>query len=66
VERLLEDWTLPEYGIFAIYPHRRFLSPKVRVLVEALRAAFGDGDTDPWWSPARPEPRRAGRAAREK
>ena len=35
--------------IFAVYPHRRFVSPKVRVFVDALRAAFGDGTRDPWW-----------------
>jgi hypothetical protein len=34
---------------FAVYPHRRFLSPEVTVFVEAMRAAFGDGSYDPWW-----------------
>ena len=51
VEPVLLDWSLPEWGIFALYPHRRFLSPKVGVFVEALRAAFGDGSSDPWWPP---------------
>lgn len=54
LEPVLLDWTLPALRVFAVYPHRRFLSPKVRVFVEALRAAFGDGDRDPWW------PERAG------
>jgi DNA-binding transcriptional LysR family regulator len=49
IEALLVDWSLPDYRVFAVYPHRRFLSPKVRVLVEALGAAFGDGTLDPWW-----------------
>lgn len=47
-EQLLRDWSLPEFGIFAVYPHRRFLSPKVRVFIEALRAHFGDGSRDFW------------------
>lgn len=52
MEPVLLDWTLPQYRVFAVYPHRRFVSPKVRVFVDALRAAFGDGSRDPWW----PEP----------
>lgn len=49
VEPLLNDWTLPDFGVFAVYPHRRFVSPKVRVLLDALAARFGDGTADPWW-----------------
>ncbi|MFO1327502.1 MAG: LysR substrate-binding domain-containing protein [Rubrivivax sp.] len=49
VEVLLHDWALPDFGVFAIYPHRRFVSPKVRVLLDALTARFGDGTADPWW-----------------
>jgi DNA-binding transcriptional LysR family regulator len=49
LEPILLDWTLMEYRLFAVYPHRRFLSPKVRVFIEALRDAFGDGQSDPWW-----------------
>ena len=49
LEPVLTDWSVPPLKVFAVYPHRRFLSPKVRVFVEALRAAFGDGDRDPWW-----------------
>lgn len=52
LEPLLLDWSLPEYGVFALYPHRRFVSPKVAVFVEALRARFGDGTQDPWWPDA--------------
>ena len=38
------DWSLlPEYGVFAVYPHRRFVSPKVRAFLEALHTSFGDG-----------------------
>jgi DNA-binding transcriptional LysR family regulator len=53
LERVLSDWSLWEATVFAVYPHRRFLSPKVRVFLEALRAAFGDGTRDPWWPEAR-------------
>ncbi len=49
LEPVLLDWSLPEFGVFAVYPHRRFVSPKVRVLLEALMARFGDGTRDPWW-----------------
>jgi DNA-binding transcriptional LysR family regulator len=49
LEPILLDWSLPEFGVFAVYPHRRFVSPKVRVLLEALIAHFGDGTYDPWW-----------------
>lgn len=52
IEPVLTDWRLPELKVFAVYPHRRLLSPKVKVVVEALRAAFGDGSRDPWWPPA--------------
>ncbi len=50
IEPLLLDWALLDFGVFAVYPHRRFVSPKVRVFIDALRAAFGDGTQDPWWT----------------
>jgi DNA-binding transcriptional LysR family regulator len=53
LEPVLEDWSLASFRIYALYPHRRFVSPKVRAFVEALRAAYGDGTSDPWW-PAAP------------
>jgi DNA-binding transcriptional LysR family regulator len=50
LEPILEEFKLyPDAHAFAIYPHRRFLSPKVKVFVEACRDAFGDGTRDPWW-----------------
>ena len=52
LEPVLRDWSLPEFGIFAVYPHRRFVSPNVRVFLEALRTAFGEGLQDPWWPKA--------------
>jgi DNA-binding transcriptional LysR family regulator len=55
IEPILLDWSLREYRLFIVYPHRRFLSSKVRVFIEAVRTAFGDGTRDPWW-PDRPMP----------
>jgi DNA-binding transcriptional LysR family regulator len=52
IEPVLLDWSLPEYVVYAVYPHRRFVSPKVRVFLEALTASFGDGTRDPWWPEA--------------
>ena len=49
IEPVLADWSLPVYSVFAVYPHRRFLSPKVKVFLEALRTHFGNGTHDPWW-----------------
>lgn len=63
IEPVLTDWSLPELHVFAVYPHRRFLSPKVKVLVEALQAAFGDGSRDPWWPEKTPKPAPAGKRA---
>lgn len=65
LEPVLLDWSLPEFRVFAVYPHRRFVSPKVRVLLDALTAHFGDGTRDPWWpealSPAEVKPTPRGR-----
>jgi DNA-binding transcriptional LysR family regulator len=72
IEAVLTDWQLPELHVFAVYPHRRFVSPKVKVFVEALRAAFGDGTRDPWWpeaahdDPIAPRPRTEARRRRAK
>jgi DNA-binding transcriptional LysR family regulator len=33
---LLPEWRAPEEGIWALYPHNRHLSPKVRLLVDYL------------------------------
>lgn len=50
LEPVLSDWKSLYVGRFyALYPHRRFVSPKVRVFVEALRTEFGDAERDPWW-----------------
>jgi DNA-binding transcriptional LysR family regulator len=42
LELVLPEWEiLPSYRMYAVYPHRRFLSPTVRAFVETLRAAYG-------------------------
>jgi DNA-binding transcriptional LysR family regulator len=43
---LLADWTDADTGIFAVYPHSRHLSPKVRAFVDFLVVRFGP---DPYW-----------------
>ncbi len=50
LEALLSEWTLlPRPKLWAVYPNRRFLPAKVRLFVDALRAAFGgDPERDPW------------------
>ena len=63
IEPVLTDWSLPSLHVFAVYPHRRFLSSKVKVVVEALRAAFGDGSRDPWWPSGNPSSRGTKRSA---
>lgn len=51
IVHILPDWTiLPDLNVYAVYPHRRFLAPKVRAFIETLRAEYGDGTSDPWWS----------------
>jgi DNA-binding transcriptional LysR family regulator len=37
---LLPGWDAPELGIFAVYPSRKYLSAKVRTLVDFLAARF--------------------------
>jgi DNA-binding transcriptional LysR family regulator len=44
---ILEDWTLRVGGaVWAVYPHRRHLSARVRLFVDFLRARFGP--IPPW------------------
>jgi DNA-binding transcriptional LysR family regulator len=65
LEPVLLDWSLPTFRVYAVYPHRRFVSPKVRLFVEALRAAYGDGSSDPWWPEAPAPTRVVGRPGRQ-
>ena len=49
--QLLPDWQGPTYGVYALYPSRKHLSAKVRVLVDYLQHAFGAAaEQDPWCS----------------
>ncbi|WP_116474610.1 LysR family transcriptional regulator [Zobellella maritima] len=38
---LLEEYRLPDDGVWVLYPHNRHLSPKVRLLVDYLVARLG-------------------------
>jgi DNA-binding transcriptional LysR family regulator len=59
IEPVLLDWSMPTGRLFAIYPHRRLLSAKVRAFFEALRATYGDDPArDPWWPRGLSKPRR--------
>jgi len=40
LEVLLPDWTLPELGIYAVWPHNHHLSAKVRTFVDFLVEQF--------------------------
>ena len=49
---ILSDWPLPELGLHLVYPSRRYLSAKVRTLLEFL----GESISDPpaWEAPLAP------------
>jgi len=40
LERVLEDYRLPEYNLYVVYPCRRHLAPKVRAFIEILTEHF--------------------------
>lgn len=39
---LLEDYEQPEYSVYALYPHRQYLTAKVRVFVDYLVECFSE------------------------
>jgi DNA-binding transcriptional LysR family regulator len=41
---VLDEWMPRGGGIFAVYPHRRYLPAKIRVFVDFLAAWFKDRD----------------------
>ena len=43
---LLPGWRAPELGIHAVYPTRRHLAPKVRLLVDFLAQALDEAGSD--------------------
>ncbi|MFB0975695.1 MAG: LysR substrate-binding domain-containing protein, partial [Tolumonas sp.] len=44
---LLEEFRLPDDGIWAVYPHNRHLSPKVKLLVDFLIERLGTPPVSP-------------------
>ncbi|MGI9475576.1 MAG: LysR family transcriptional regulator [Hyphomicrobiaceae bacterium] len=42
LESVLEDFVGPSIGIYAVYPHRQHLSPKVRAFIDFLVDEFGE------------------------
>lgn len=44
--RILSDWEADELSVFAVYPHRKFLPPKVRSFIDFLAERFGP---EPYW-----------------
>jgi len=43
---ILEDWETDHLTVFAVYPHRKFLPPKVRSFIDFLAERFGP---EPYW-----------------
>ena len=48
--RILPGWEVDELSIFAVYPHRKFLPPKVRSFIDFLAERWGP---EPEWDMAR-------------
>jgi DNA-binding transcriptional LysR family regulator len=46
LKQVLPDYQLPESGIYAVMPERRFVLPRVRTFVEFLAQQFGE--VPPW------------------
>lgn len=44
--RILVDWETPEVSLFAVYPNRKFLPPKVRSFIDFLAQRF---EGEPYW-----------------
>ncbi|MEJ6521180.1 LysR substrate-binding domain-containing protein [Shewanella bicestrii] len=44
LQALLTDYPLPEHGIYAVYPQRKYLPTKVTVLIEFLRDKLANTD----------------------
>ena len=41
LQQVLQDYQTLEFGLFAIYPHRRYVSKKVRTFIDFLYEKFG-------------------------
>ena len=46
LQLVLDDYPVEELNIFAVYPHRQYLSAKVRTFVDFLGDYFG---SPPYW-----------------
>jgi DNA-binding transcriptional LysR family regulator len=46
LQRILEDYEVEPMGLYAVYAHRKYLSGKVRTLVDFLSGYFG---SPPYW-----------------
>lgn len=44
--RILSDWEVDDLTVFAVYPNRKYLPPKVRSFIDFLVARFGP---EPYW-----------------
>ena len=44
--RILPDWETDDLAVFAVYPHRKFLPPKVRSFIDFLGERFSP---EPYW-----------------
>lgn len=44
--RILSEWETDEFSVFAVYPHRKYLPPKVRSFIDFLAERFGP---EPYW-----------------
>lgn len=44
--RILPAWEADELSVFAVYPHRKYLPPKVRSFIDFLAGRFGP---EPYW-----------------
>jgi DNA-binding transcriptional LysR family regulator len=45
--RVLADWETDDHAVFAVYPNRKFLPPKVRSFIDFLVERFGP---EPYWN----------------
>jgi DNA-binding transcriptional LysR family regulator len=56
---LLDDWSIGDVGVFVVFPSRKFLPAKTRLLIDFITAAFPRGpDHDPWFERVRGKLRR--------
>jgi DNA-binding transcriptional LysR family regulator len=64
LERVLPEWRLYSYTLWAAMPSRKFMPARTRVFLDFLLEVFGGKDEDPWlaaagcptWRPAAPAP----------